>query len=45
MYSVDEIKYKIIEAVQFAMYYNDKEHWDALLDFQSRLYEQFGIED
>lgn len=45
MFSKSEIKYKINEAIQFAMYYTDKEHWDALREAQGRLYEQFGIED
>lgn len=44
-YSVGEIKYHIDTAIQFAMYYSDKEHWDALLNAQSRLYEEFGLED
>jgi hypothetical protein len=46
-YGADEIKYKIDTAIQFAMYYakNQDECWDALLEAQSRLYEQFGIED
>lgn len=45
MFSKSEIKYKIDEAIQFAMYYTGKEHWDALIETQGRLYEQFGIED
>ena len=44
-YNVGEIKYKIDTAIQLAMYYSDKEHWDALLNAQSRLYEEFGLED
>lgn len=44
MFQKDEIKYKIDEAIQTAMFYTDKEHWDALLDAQSRLYEKFGLE-
>lgn len=44
-YDANDIKYKINTAIQLAMYYSDKEHWDALLDVQSRLYEQFGLED
>ena len=44
-YCKNDIKYKIDTAIQFAMYYTDKEHWEALLDAQTRLYEQFGIED
>lgn len=44
-YDVSEIKYKIDTAIQLTMYYTDKEKWDALLDAQSRLYEEFGLED
>lgn len=44
-YEKDEIKYKIDTAIQLSMYYSDKEVWDALLEAQRRLYEQFGIED
>lgn len=44
-YDVTEIKYKIDTAIQLAMYYTDKENWDALLYAQSRLYEEFGLED
>lgn len=45
MYEQNEIKYKIDTAIQLAMYYADEEKWDALLDAQSRLYEEFGLED
>lgn len=45
IYTRQEIKLAIDEASQFSMFYNENEHWDALLDLQSRLYEQFGIED
>ena len=44
-YRADEIKYKIDTAIQLSMYYSDKEVWDALLEAQTRLYEQFGIDD
>lgn len=44
-YDVSEIKYKINTAIQLAMYYSDKEHWDVLLEAQGRLYEEFGLED
>ena len=44
MFEKEEIKYKIDEAIQIAMFYADKEHWDALFDAQSRLYEKFGLE-
>ena len=27
------------------MYFNDKETWEVIKDLQSRLYEQFGIEE
>lgn len=44
-FNADEIKYRIDTAIQLSMYYSDKEVWDALLEAQSRLYEQFGIEE
>lgn len=44
-YRADEIKYKIDTAIQLSMYYLDKEVWNALLEAQTRLYEQFGIDD
>lgn len=44
-YDVSDIKYKIDTAIQLAMYYSDKEHWYAILEAQTRLYEQFGIDD
>lgn len=44
MYHKDEIKYKIDEAIQLAMYHADEENWNALLDAQNRLYEKFGID-
>lgn len=44
-YDASEIKYKIDTAIQLAMYYTDKKHWNALLDAQSRLYEEFGLEN
>ena len=45
LYDASEIKYKIDTAIQTAMYHTDKANWDALLDAQSKLYEQFGLED
>ena len=45
-YSVSEIKYNIDTAIQRAMYEDkDKVHWDAFLELQARLYEEFGIVD
>jgi hypothetical protein len=44
-FNAEEIKYKIDTAIQLSMYYSDKEVWDALLEAQTRLYEQFGIDD
>lgn len=44
-FNAEEIKYKIDTAIQLSMYYSDKEVWDVLLEAQSRLYEQFGIDD
>lgn len=44
-YAKSEIKYNIDTAIQCAMYHTDKEHWDALIEAQGRLYEEFGIVD
>lgn len=44
-YDASEIKYKIDTAIQLTMYYTNKENWDALLEAQSRLYEEFGLVD
>ena len=44
-YNASEVTYKIDTAIQLTMYYTDKENWDALLDAQRRLYEEFGLED
>ena len=44
-YDITEIQYKIDTAIQLTMYYSDKQNWDALLEAQTRLYEQFGICD
>lgn len=44
-YAKSEIKYNIDTAIQLAMYHTNKEHWDALIEAQGRLYEQFGIVD
>ena len=45
MYRLDSIKYNIDTAIQLSMYFNDKETWEVISDVQSRLYEQFGIEE
>ena len=44
-YRVDEIKYNIDAAIQRAMYENDEKEWDSIMQVQSYLYEEFGIED
>ena len=44
-FNAEEIKYKIDTAIQLSMYYSDKKMWDALLEAQVRLYEQFGIDE
>ena len=44
-FNAEEIKYKIDTAIQLSMYYSDKEVWNTLLEAQTRLYEQFGIDD
>ena len=44
-YRVDEIKYKIDTAIQRTMYENDEEKWEAIMEVQSYLYEEFGIEE
>ena len=46
-YRVDEIKYNIDTAIQRIIYEKKKKKWDAIgaiLQVQSRLYEEFGIE-
>lgn len=43
-YRIDEIKYNIDTAIQKSMYETDEEKWDAILEVQSRLYEEFGID-
>ena len=45
VYAKSEIKYRIDTAIQLVMYNTDEEKWDALLNAQSRLYEEFGLED
>lgn len=42
-YRVDEIKYNIDTAIQKSMYETDKEKWEIILEVQSRLYDEFGI--
>ena len=44
-YKKNDIKNKIDIAIQLSMYYADKSSWDALLEVQARLYEQFGIDN
>lgn len=44
-YTKKEIKLAIDEATQFSMYHVKEDKWNILMELQSRLYEQFGIED
>lgn len=43
-YSRGEIKYNIDTVIQKSMYELDKEKWDAILEVQRNLYEEFGID-
>lgn len=43
-YRKEEIKYNIDSAIQRSMYETDEEKWDAILEVQSGLYEEFGID-
>lgn len=43
-YRIDEIKYNIDTAIQKSMYETDEEKWDAILEVQSKLYEEFGVD-
>ncbi len=44
-YKTNEIKYNIDTAIQKSMYETDQEKWKVILEVQSRLYEEFGIEE
>lgn len=44
-YRTDEIKYNIDTAIQRSMYETDEENWKIIQEVQSRLYEEFGIEE
>lgn len=45
MYRNDEIKYKIDTCVQQSMYENNKELWKVILELQTKLYDEFGIDE
>lgn len=45
MYRNDEIKYKIDICVQQSMYENNKELWKVILELQTKLYDEFGIDE
>lgn len=44
-YRLDEIKYNIDTAIQRSMFETDKEKWNIIMEVQSRLYEEFGINE
>lgn len=44
-YRIDEIKYNIDNAIQKSMFHTDEEKWKIILEVQSRLYEEFGIDE
>lgn len=44
MYNIVEIKYSIDEAIQKAMFEHEGDKWDLIMEIQSRLYEEFGID-
>ncbi len=45
VYNLIEIKQRIDLAVHLTMLHKDENTWQALLEAQGRLYEEFGIED
>ena len=45
MYTRKEIKYNIDTAIQRTMYETESELYEVLLRAQSRLYEEFGIDE
>ena len=45
MHRNDEIKYKIDTCVQQSMYENNKELWKVILELQTKLYDEFGIDE
>ena len=44
-YRIDEIKYNIDTAIQESMFETDEDKWKIILEVQSRLYEEFGIDE
>jgi hypothetical protein len=44
-YGIDEIKYNIDTVIQSSMFETDEENWKIILEVQSRLYEEFGINE
>ncbi len=44
-YKTNEIKYNIDTAIKKSMFANDEEMWNIILEVQSRLQEEFGIEE
>lgn len=44
-YGLDEIKYNIDTAIQRSMLETDEDNWKIIQEVQSRLYEEFGIDE
>ena len=44
-YRIDEIKYNIDTAIQKSMFETKEDKWKIILEVQSRLYEEFGIDE
>ena len=44
-YRIDEIKYNIDAAIQKSMFETEEDKWKIILEVQSRLYEEFGIDE
>ena len=44
-YRIDEIKYNIDTAIQKSMLETEEDKWKIILEVQSRLYEEFGIDE
>lgn len=44
-YRIDEIKYNIDTSIQKSMLETEEDKWKIILEVQSRLYEEFGIDE
>ena len=44
-YRIDEIKYNIDTVIQKSLFETEEDKWKIILEVQSRLYEEFGIDE